>query len=43
MLSYAVLRGRCRKCGIRIPPRDLAIELTTALLLVACVLAFGSR
>src|SRR5215813_3256764 len=41
VLSYALLRGRCRKCGIRIPPRDLAIELTTALLLVACVLAFG--
>ena len=41
VLSYAVLRGRCRKCGTRIPPRDLAIELTTAFLLVACVLAFG--
>src|SRR4051794_32655098 len=41
VLSYALLRGRCRKCGIRIPPRDLAIELATALLLVACVLEFG--
>jgi prepilin signal peptidase PulO-like enzyme (type II secretory pathway) len=41
VLSYALLRGRCRRCGIRIPPRDLAIELATALLLVACVLAFG--
>ena len=41
VLSYALLRGRCRKCGTRIPPRDLAIELTTACLLVACVLAFG--
>ena len=41
VLSYALLRGRCRKCGTRIPPRDLAIELTTALLLVGCVLAFG--
>ncbi|HEY4236708.1 MAG TPA: prepilin peptidase [Gaiellaceae bacterium] len=41
LLSYALLGGRCRKCGVRIPPRDLAIELTTALLLVACVLAFG--
>src|SRR5690242_15804511 len=41
VVSYALLRGRCRKCGIRIPPRDLAIELATALLLVACVLAFG--
>jgi leader peptidase (prepilin peptidase)/N-methyltransferase len=41
VLSYALLRGRCRKCGVRIPPRDVAIELTTALLLVGCVLAFG--
>src|SRR5215813_12299945 len=41
VLSYGLLRGRCRKCGVRIPPRDLAIELTTALLLVACLLAFG--
>jgi leader peptidase (prepilin peptidase) / N-methyltransferase len=41
VVSYALLRGRCRKCGVRIPPRDLVIELTTALLLVGCVLAFG--
>ena len=41
VLSYTVLRGRCRSCGTRIPPRDLAIELSTALLLVGCVLAFG--
>lgn len=41
VLSYALLRGRCRRCGVRIPPRDLAIELSTALLLVGCVLAFG--
>ena len=41
VLSYTLLRGRCRKCGTRIPPRDLAIELATALLLVGCVLAFG--
>jgi leader peptidase (prepilin peptidase) / N-methyltransferase len=41
VLSYALLRGRCRRCGVRIPPRDLAIELATALLLVGCLLAFG--
>jgi leader peptidase (prepilin peptidase) / N-methyltransferase len=41
VLSYALLRGRCRRCDTRIPPRDLAIELATALLLVGCVLAFG--
>src|SRR5215475_15430743 len=41
VFSYALLRGRCRRCGVHIPPRDLAIELSTALLLVACVLEFG--
>ena len=41
VLSYALLGGRCRRCHGRIPPRDLAIELATALLLVGCVLAFG--
>jgi leader peptidase (prepilin peptidase) / N-methyltransferase len=41
VLSYALLAGKCRRCGVRIPPRDLAIELATAVLLVACVLAFG--
>jgi leader peptidase (prepilin peptidase)/N-methyltransferase len=41
VLSYVLLHGRCRRCGVRIPPRDLAIELTTALLLVGCVLEFA--
>ena len=41
VVSYLLLHGRCRRCGVRIPPRDLAIELATALLLVGCVLAFG--
>jgi leader peptidase (prepilin peptidase)/N-methyltransferase len=41
LLSYALLRGHCRRCGTRIPPRDPAIELATALLLAGCVLAFG--
>ena len=41
VVSYLLLRGRCRHCGVRIPPRDLAIELATAALLVGCVLAFG--
>jgi leader peptidase (prepilin peptidase)/N-methyltransferase len=41
VVSYGLLRGRCRRCGVKIPPRDLVIELATALLLVGCVLAFG--
>jgi leader peptidase (prepilin peptidase) / N-methyltransferase len=41
LLSYAVLRGRCRECGVRIPPLYPAVELVTALLIAGCVLAFG--
>jgi prepilin signal peptidase PulO-like enzyme (type II secretory pathway) len=41
LLSYALLGGRCRNCRAGIPPRDPVIELTTALLLAGCVLAFG--
>jgi leader peptidase (prepilin peptidase)/N-methyltransferase len=41
ILSYVVLGGRCRRCGVRIPPRDLAIEVATALLLAGCLVAFG--
>jgi leader peptidase (prepilin peptidase)/N-methyltransferase len=41
LLSYALLGGRCRRCGTRIPPRDPAIEVATAALLAGCVLAFG--
>jgi leader peptidase (prepilin peptidase)/N-methyltransferase len=32
LLSYAVQRGRCRRCGARIDPRHPAIELAAALL-----------
>jgi leader peptidase (prepilin peptidase)/N-methyltransferase len=41
LLSYAVLRGRCRACGAGIPLRYPAVELVTALLVVGCVVAFG--
>jgi leader peptidase (prepilin peptidase)/N-methyltransferase len=41
VLSYALLRGRCRHCGVRIPLRYPAVELVTALLVAGCVLAFG--
>jgi leader peptidase (prepilin peptidase) / N-methyltransferase len=41
LLSYAVLRGRCRHCGVRIPLVYPAVELATALLVAGCVLAFG--
>lgn len=41
LVSYALLRGRCRSCRSRIPFVYPAVELVTALLLAGCVLAFG--
>jgi leader peptidase (prepilin peptidase)/N-methyltransferase len=41
LLSYVLLRGRCRHCGVRIHFVYPAIELLTAVLLAGCVLAFG--
>jgi leader peptidase (prepilin peptidase) / N-methyltransferase len=41
LLSYGVLRGRCRDCGARIPLLYPAVELLTAVLVAGCVLAFG--
>ena len=41
VVSWAVLRGSCRRCGTRIPLLYPAIELITALLVAGCALAFG--
>jgi leader peptidase (prepilin peptidase)/N-methyltransferase len=41
LVSYLVLRGRCRDCSARIPLLYPAVELVTALLVAGCVLAFG--
>jgi leader peptidase (prepilin peptidase)/N-methyltransferase len=41
LLSYALLRGRCRNCSARIPFVYPAVELLTALLIAACVFTFG--
>ncbi len=41
LLSYALLRGRCRNCAARIGPLYPAVELATAGLLAGCVVAFG--
>jgi leader peptidase (prepilin peptidase) / N-methyltransferase len=42
VVSYALLRGRCRHCGTRIPLRYPAVEAVTAALVAACLLAFGA-
>lgn len=41
LLSYALLRGRCRNCRTRIPFVYPAVELVTALLIAGCVFTFG--
>jgi leader peptidase (prepilin peptidase)/N-methyltransferase len=41
VLSWLLLRGRCRSCGERISALYPAVELTTAGLVAACVFAFG--
>ena len=41
LVSYVILRGRCRHCAARIPLRDPAVELATGLLVAACLVAFG--
>jgi leader peptidase (prepilin peptidase) / N-methyltransferase len=41
VVSWLVLRGRCRSCGTGIPARYPAVELVTGLLVAACVWRFG--
>src|SRR3954447_2436898 len=41
LLSFALLRGRCRHCRAVIPWRYPLVEATTALLVAACVVRFG--
>lgn len=42
VVSYAVLRGRCRTCGERISPMYPAVELLTAAVFVASYAALGA-
>jgi leader peptidase (prepilin peptidase)/N-methyltransferase len=42
VLSYLVLRGRCRGCGVRISARYPALELATGLVFLAVVLRHGA-
>ena len=41
VVSYFALRGKCRNCGARIGLVYPAVEIAAALLVAACVLAFG--
>jgi leader peptidase (prepilin peptidase) / N-methyltransferase len=41
LVSYFVLRGKCRNCGAKIGLVYPAVELLSGILVVACVLEFG--
>src|SRR6185437_10324300 len=41
LVSYVVLRGRCRACGVHISIRYPAVELVAGLLFAACFWRFG--
>lgn len=41
LISFLILRGRCRDCGEKISVQYPLVELGTALLFVGCYLAFG--
>ena len=41
VLSYVMLRGRCRACGLRISPQYPLVELATAVATALCVWRFG--
>ena len=42
VISYVALRGRCRACHTRIPPRDALLELGTGILFVLLAWRLGS-
>ena len=41
LVSYAVLRGRCRSCHVQIGLLYPGVELATAVLIAGCLLKFG--
>ena len=43
VLSYILLRAKCRHCGAHIPLRYPVVELATAIAFAICVAAFGLK
>jgi leader peptidase (prepilin peptidase)/N-methyltransferase len=42
LVTWLVLRGRCKNCGASISPRYFIVELLTGLMFLACWLEFGN-
>ncbi len=42
VVSWLILRGRCRHCKVRISPRYLVVEILTGAIFVACYAHFGA-
>ncbi|MBN2878039.1 MAG: prepilin peptidase [Clostridia bacterium] len=41
VLSFLILKGKCRSCKVKISPRYMMVELLTGLLFLACFALFG--
>jgi leader peptidase (prepilin peptidase)/N-methyltransferase len=43
LLTWLMLKGRCKNCGAPISPRYFIVELLTGLVFMSCWLAFGAQ
>ena len=43
LLTWLMLRGKCKNCGVPISPRYFIVELLTGLTFLACWLVFGAQ
>jgi leader peptidase (prepilin peptidase)/N-methyltransferase len=43
LVTWLLLKGRCKNCGAPISPRYIIVELFTGLVFLACWLAFGRQ
>jgi leader peptidase (prepilin peptidase)/N-methyltransferase len=43
LLTWLLLRGRCKNCGAPISPRYFIVELLTGVTFLSCWLAFGAK